>query len=78
MYYLVEASCIDEMLLELGDRLYELEGELVARRHSAAELTMVYKCHGMLRVLREEIRAQIHDPAVAHAPVEQTEGSDRT
>lgn len=82
MHYLVEASTIDEMLLEMEARLADLEVEIVAGVHNgywrAELLSLVYKCHGMLRIVREEIRAQIHDPEVGHAAAIPQEGGDRT
>lgn len=78
MHYLVEASTIDEMLLELEERIEDLEDQLLLADSRAGVLTMVYKCHGMFRIVREEIRAQIHDPEVGHAAPLPQEGSDRT
>lgn len=77
MHYLVEASTIDEMLLELQARLDAVE-MAVSDRQDYDVLSMVYKCDGMLRIVREEIRAQIHDAEVGHATAIPQEGSDRT
>lgn len=78
MHYLVEASTIDEMLLELEERLEDLEDQVLLADRRAPILSKVYKCHGMFRILREEIRAQIHDPEVGHPTALSQEGSDRT
>lgn len=78
MHYLVEASIIEEMLLALQERIEDLEDQLLRTDSRAGVLSKMYKCHGMLRVVREEIRgSEVYDPTVTHAAVTQ-EGSDRT
>lgn len=69
MLYLVEASTVDEMLIELQDRLAEVAIVAIDQPRGVV-LKEVYKAEGMFRVLQEEIRgSQIHDATQGHQGV---------